>query len=222
MAQDAGVDFGAVTEAAGHEVTYDLRRESGSQQGADLSDCGGSAGRVVTVAATPCTKSGVPRKTSIMTIRDLPEMPWIGEDPVLDLANTVVGAGPGRGDVDFLADRELTRRWRARAADRGLAALSLEELERLRELVRDALDATAGQRPLTDGLRSRLNELASSAPVVFWMTGDGLLARTAGTGRRRRGRSRPREARPGRGSGPSAGAALPRPQSRHVLPGQAP
>ncbi|MEV4230453.1 hypothetical protein AB0J81_25840, partial [Streptomyces bobili] len=63
-----------------------------------------------------------------MTIRDLHEMPWIGEDPVLDLANTVVvGAGPGRGDVDFLADRELTGRWRARAADRGLAALCLEE-----------------------------------------------------------------------------------------------
>ncbi|WP_151480540.1 ABATE domain-containing protein [Streptomyces albicerus] len=112
-----------------------------------------------------------------MTIRDLQEMPWIGEDPVLDLANTVVvGAGPGRGDVDFLADRELTRRWRARAADRRLAGLPLEELERLRGLVRDALDATAGQRPLTDSLRSRLNELASSAPVVFRMTGDGLLA----------------------------------------------
>lgn len=112
-----------------------------------------------------------------MTIRDLQEMPWIGEDPVLDLANTVVvGAGPGRGDVDFFADRELTRRWRARAADRGLAALSLEELEQLRGLVRDVLDATAGQRPLTDSLRSRLNELASSAPVVFRMTGDGLLA----------------------------------------------
>ncbi|WP_017601324.1 hypothetical protein [Nocardiopsis lucentensis] len=47
-----------------------------------------------------------------MTIRDPREMPWIGEDPVLDPANTVVvGAGPGRGGVDFLADRELTRRY---------------------------------------------------------------------------------------------------------------
>ncbi|MFG3264620.1 MULTISPECIES: ABATE domain-containing protein [Streptomyces] len=111
-----------------------------------------------------------------MTIRDLHEMPWIGEDPVLDLANTVVvGAGPGRGDVDFLTDRELTGRWRARAADRRLAALSVEELERLRGLVRGALDATAGQRPLNDSLRTRLNALAASAPVVFRMTGDGLL-----------------------------------------------
>lgn len=105
-------------------------------------------------------------------------MPWIGEDPVLDLANTVVvGAGPGRSDVDFFTDRELTSRWRARAADRGLAALPLEELRRLRGLVRDALGTTAGQRPLTDSLRARLNELASAAPVVFRMTDDGLLGR---------------------------------------------
>ncbi|MCJ1676199.1 ABATE domain-containing protein [Streptomyces sp. APSN-46.1] len=111
-----------------------------------------------------------------MTIRDLQEMPWIGEDPVLDLANTVVvGAGPGRGDIDFFTDRELTRRWRARAADRRLAALPLEELERLRGLVRDALDSTAGRNPLTDRQRTRLNELASSAPIVLQMTAEGLL-----------------------------------------------
>lgn len=103
-------------------------------------------------------------------------MPWIGEDPVLDLANTVVvGAGPGRRDIDFFADRELTGRWRDRAAHRGLADLPLEELRRLREPVREALDATAGQRPLADGVRTRLNELASSAPVVFRLTDDGLL-----------------------------------------------
>jgi predicted RNA-binding Zn ribbon-like protein len=111
-----------------------------------------------------------------VTIRDLQEMPWIGENPVLDLANTVVvGAGPGRRDVDFFTDRELTRRWRARAADRGLAALPLEDLQRLRGLVRDALDAAAGPHPLADSVRTRLNELASSAPVVFRMTDDGLL-----------------------------------------------
>jgi predicted RNA-binding Zn ribbon-like protein len=110
-----------------------------------------------------------------VTIRDLHEMPWIGEDPVLDLANTVVvGAGPARGDIDFFTDRELTGRWRARA-DRRLAALPLEELQRLRGLVRDALDAAAGQRPLDDSLRTSLNELASSAPVIFQVTDDGLL-----------------------------------------------
>ncbi|MGW7053953.1 CGNR zinc finger domain-containing protein [Streptomyces sp. NPDC054887] len=112
-----------------------------------------------------------------MTIRDLQEMPWIGEGSgVLDLANTVVvGAGPRRGDVDFFADPELTRRWRERAADRALAGLPLEELGPLRGLVRDALDATAGQEPLPGGVRDGLNELASSAPVVLRLTGDGRL-----------------------------------------------
>ncbi|MFC4061299.1 ABATE domain-containing protein [Planomonospora corallina] len=122
-----------------------------------------------------------------MTIRDLQEMPWIGEDPVLDLANTVVvGAGPARGDVDFFTDRELTRRWRART-DPGLAALPMEELRRLRGLVRDALDAVARRHPLNDGLRAGLNELASSAPVIFQVTDDGLLEQreqNAGAGAR--------------------------------------
>ncbi|GAA3142888.1 hypothetical protein GCM10010466_37320 [Planomonospora alba] len=108
-------------------------------------------------------------------IRDLQEMPWIGEDPVLDLANTVVvGAGPARSDIDFFADRELTGRWRART-DRGLAALPLDELRRLRGLVRGALDAAARRHPFDDGLRTGLNELASAAPVIFQVTGDGLL-----------------------------------------------
>ncbi|WP_267245564.1 ABATE domain-containing protein [Streptomyces sp. PR69] len=111
-----------------------------------------------------------------MTMRELREMPWIGEGPVLDLANTVVvGAGPGREDVDFFADGELAGRWRERAADRALAALPLAELERLRALVRGALEATAARTALPDGVRERLNALAADAPVVFRLAGDGTL-----------------------------------------------
>ncbi|MCP3757235.1 CGNR zinc finger domain-containing protein [Streptomyces sp. TBY4] len=111
-----------------------------------------------------------------MTIRNLRAMPWIGEDPVLDLANTVIcGAGPTHADIDLFADAELTASWRARATERRLALLPLEDLTVLRDLTRAALDASAGQRALPESVRTELNELASAAPVTFLVTADGRL-----------------------------------------------
>ncbi|UGY93281.1 ABATE domain-containing protein [Streptomyces gobiensis] len=112
-----------------------------------------------------------------MTIRTLHAMPWIGEDPVLDLANTVVhGAGPERGDIDLLSDPQLLASWRDRAADRRLAGLPLADLVALRDLVRYALDAAAEEKPLPDSVRTRLNALAAAAPVIFLVDADGRLA----------------------------------------------
>ncbi|WP_380284612.1 ABATE domain-containing protein [Kitasatospora purpeofusca] len=111
-----------------------------------------------------------------MTIRDLYDLPWIGDGAVLDLANTVlVGAAQDRTDIDVLADPALTARWRARAADRRLSALPLADLVELRAPVRAALDAAAGKRAVPDGARSALNELAATAPVVLRVTADGRL-----------------------------------------------
>ncbi|MCP3821692.1 ABATE domain-containing protein [Streptomyces sp. A3M-1-3] len=111
-----------------------------------------------------------------MTIRNLHEMPWIGEDPVLDLANTVLcDAGPARGDIDLLADARLLASWRSRTLDRRLADLPLEDLTALRDLVRCALDAAAGQAALPESVRTRLNDLASAAPVTLFVSADGRL-----------------------------------------------
>ncbi|WP_037886298.1 ABATE domain-containing protein, partial [Streptomyces viridochromogenes] len=93
-----------------------------------------------------------------MSLKNLREMPWIGERPVLDVANTVVvGAGQGGGDVDLLAEPELLGAWREKARDRELADLPLEDLVELRAPVRAALDAAARQAPLPGPARARLN-----------------------------------------------------------------
>ncbi|NNJ06168.1 hypothetical protein HHX38_18845 [Streptomyces sp. PKU-MA01144] len=111
-----------------------------------------------------------------MTLRSLRAMPWIGELPVLDLANTVVrGTGTGDGDIDLLADPDLLASWRARAADRELAELPLGQLTDLRDPVRRALDAAARQAPLPDPVRTRLNALAARAPVTFHVDAAGRL-----------------------------------------------
>ncbi len=103
-------------------------------------------------------------------------MPWIGELPVLDLANTVVrGTGTGDGDIDLLADPDLLASWRARAADRELAELPLGQLTDLRDPVRRALGAAARQAPLPDPVRTRLNALAARAPVTFHVDAAGRL-----------------------------------------------
>ncbi|OII64908.1 MULTISPECIES: ABATE domain-containing protein [unclassified Streptomyces] len=112
-----------------------------------------------------------------MTLKSLRTMPWIGEDPVLDLANTVVReAGPGREDIDFFAEPELTEQWRARAADRRMAALPLDVLARLRAPVRAALEAVAEQRVPPADVRAELNRLAAAAPVRLRITEQGGLA----------------------------------------------
>ncbi|MER7898812.1 ABATE domain-containing protein [Streptomyces sp. NPDC096046] len=118
-----------------------------------------------------------------MTLKNLHEMPWIGEHPVLDLANTVVcGAGPARGDIDLLADPELRASWRSRAADWALANLPLEELTELRDPVRAVLDAAARQARLPETARTRLNDLAASAPVTFQVEKGGRLVEREGGG----------------------------------------
>ncbi|MEW2634568.1 ABATE domain-containing protein [Streptomyces sp. NPDC048389] len=118
-----------------------------------------------------------------MSLKNLHEMPWIGEDAALDLANTVVcGAGPSRGDIDLLADEELRAAWRTRAADRALAALPLEELTRLRDPARAALGAAARRARLPEAARTRLNDLAAQAPVTFEVGKDGRLTEREGGG----------------------------------------
>ncbi len=118
-----------------------------------------------------------------MSLKNLHEMPWVGAHPVLDLANTVVcGAGPARGDIDLLADGELRASWRSRTADRALADLPLEELTELRDLVRAVLDAAAQQGRLPEAARTRLNDLAASAPVTFQVGQDGRLIEREGSG----------------------------------------
>lgn len=111
-----------------------------------------------------------------MTLKSLRAMPWIGELPVLDLANTVVrGTGTGGGDIDLLADPDLLASWRARVSDRELAELPLGQLTDLRDPVRRALDAAARQAPLPDPVRTRLNALAARAPVTFHVDAAGRL-----------------------------------------------
>ncbi|MFG3310030.1 ABATE domain-containing protein [Streptomyces wuyuanensis] len=111
-----------------------------------------------------------------MTLRNLREMPWIGELPVLDLANTVlVGAGPAGEEVDLLTDPELLASWRDKTVDRELADLPLEDLADLRAPLRKALDAAARQAPLPRPARARLNALAARAPVTFRVDDTGRL-----------------------------------------------
>ncbi|UNZ21255.1 ABATE domain-containing protein [Streptomyces sp. 891-h] len=111
-----------------------------------------------------------------MPLRNLREMPWIGESPVTDLANTVlVGAGPAGEEVDLLADPQLLASWRDKAVDRQLANLPVDQLQELREPVRLALDAGARQIPLPGPARTRLNTLAAQAPVTFQVDDAGHL-----------------------------------------------
>lgn len=119
-----------------------------------------------------------------MTLREFDDMPWIGhEHPVLDLTNTVVvGAGPGRGDVDLLADPALAAVWRARLGDRGLAAEPLDALRALRTRVRAAVDAAAGGDPVPEDARRELNALARDAPVAVSLDADGRIVHTEAGG----------------------------------------
>ncbi|WP_253208244.1 ABATE domain-containing protein [Streptomyces sp. YPW6] len=112
-----------------------------------------------------------------MTVKNLREMPWIGERSVLDLANTVVvGVGRAGGDVDLLADPELLASWREKVLDRELADLPREDLAELRAPVRAVLEAAARQVPLPEPARVRLNVLAARVPVTFRVDGAGQLA----------------------------------------------
>ncbi|WP_435296396.1 ABATE domain-containing protein [Streptomyces sp. YPW6] len=112
-----------------------------------------------------------------MTVKNLHEMPWIGERSVLDLVNTVVvGAGRAGGDVDLLADPELLASWREKVLDRELADLSREDLAELRAPVRAVLEAAARQAPVPEPARARLNALAARAPVTFRVDDAGRLA----------------------------------------------
>ncbi|WP_149180415.1 ABATE domain-containing protein [Streptomyces sp. TRM49041] len=111
-----------------------------------------------------------------MSVRNVHEMPWIGEDLVFDLANTVLcGGGPAGEDLDLLADPPLLDAWRGRAADPRLAALSQPDLLTLRGPVRAALDAASRQAALPRAARERLNELAAKAPVTFHIDTAGKL-----------------------------------------------
>ncbi|WP_116245194.1 ABATE domain-containing protein [Nocardiopsis sp. FIRDI 009] len=112
-----------------------------------------------------------------MTLREFYDMPWIGhEHPVLDLTNTIViGAGPGRGDVDFLSDPGLTAAWRERLGDRALAREPLGALRALRTPLRAAVDARASGEDIPDQAREKLNALAANAPVTMRLGTDGDL-----------------------------------------------
>jgi predicted RNA-binding Zn ribbon-like protein len=116
-------------------------------------------------------------------IHALRDLPWIGEDPLFDLANTVlIGAGPAGADVDVLTDPELLRRWRQRADPR-LRARDLDSLLELRDLVRHALAARAarpedGPLRLPERIRTALNALAAGAPVTLRIDRGGQLVHT--------------------------------------------
>ncbi|RDI23143.1 putative RNA-binding Zn ribbon-like protein [Rhodococcus sp. AG1013] len=108
-------------------------------------------------------------------IRDVDEMPWIGEGRALDLANTVI-VGASRGeDLDFFTDPALTARWRQQVSDDRLARMPLERLVELRAVVREALDAAHKSEPLPPHLRARINGLAADAPLVLELDEAGLL-----------------------------------------------
>ena len=113
-----------------------------------------------------------------MVIHALRDLPWIGEDPLFDLANTVLlGAGPGGSDVDVLADPPLLARWRA-LADHRLRDQPLEDLLTWRTLIRAGLATRAdhgGSAVVTEPLRDELNQLARVAPVAFQLNPDGHL-----------------------------------------------
>ncbi|MFJ3597291.1 MULTISPECIES: ABATE domain-containing protein [unclassified Streptomyces] len=112
-----------------------------------------------------------------MSLKNVRAMPWIGEQPVLDLANTVVvGAGPAGADIDLLTDSGLLACWREKACDRELADLPAQDLTELRAPVRGVLDAAARQAPLPGPARARLNALAARAPVTFRVDDTGRLA----------------------------------------------
>ncbi|GAA3503270.1 hypothetical protein GCM10019016_103800 [Streptomyces prasinosporus] len=118
-----------------------------------------------------------------MSLKSLAEMPWIGEDGVLDLANTIVcGAGPRGGDLDLLTDDDLRASWRSRTVEPDLAVLPLERLVELRAPVREALDAATRQCPLPAAVRTLLNSLAAKAPVTFEVAEDGRLTEREGDG----------------------------------------
>lgn len=114
-----------------------------------------------------------------MSIRALPEMPWIAGSLALDLANTIVlGAGPDGRDLDILTDPELAGTWAARAGGGRLVRLSTEERIVLRGLVREAFNAAAVGAPLMGDIVDRLNQLAASAPHVLSIDPHGELAWT--------------------------------------------
>ena len=116
-------------------------------------------------------------------IQALHELPWIGEDPLFDLANTVlIGAGPAGRDIDVLSDPDLLSRWRERADPR-LRGRALDTLLRLRDLIRQALGARAdrpeaGPFRLPEQVRTALNTLAADAPVILRLDRTGQLGHT--------------------------------------------
>jgi predicted RNA-binding Zn ribbon-like protein len=112
---------------------------------------------------------------------DLLAMPWIGDDPVLAVANTVVLDDPARpetGHVDLLANRDARDTWRRKVEDLGLSNVALPELFALRTDVRSALDAVDRSAAVPEDALVRLNARAAAAPLTFALDPDGDLRTT--------------------------------------------
>ncbi|WP_187702803.1 CGNR zinc finger domain-containing protein [Dietzia sp. SLG310A2-38A2] len=116
---------------------------------------------------------------------DLFEMPWIDENSVLAIANTVViddPRQPGSGHIDLLAAGETLAVWRQKVHDPQLAGMPLAELVELRGDVRSALDAADRAVPMPEETRLRLNALAAGAPLTFAVDRAGHLQAVELTG----------------------------------------
>lgn len=109
-------------------------------------------------------------------MRDLSDMPWVGEDEVFDLSNTIALSGTTDPNIDFFANESLTQTWRSRALARDLAILPLDELIQLRRWVRAALDAADRGAKLPDAARSHLNRLSASAPITLALDSSDILS----------------------------------------------
>ncbi|QNG19509.1 hypothetical protein G4H71_17370 [Rhodococcus triatomae] len=109
-----------------------------------------------------------------VVIRDLEEMPWIGENCALDLANTIVRNAGTRPDVDFFTDARLLHRWRS-VVDRRIADVPTDQLVEWRSLVRESLVVVGESGNVPARVRIRLNALAEGAPVVLKMDEGGVV-----------------------------------------------
>lgn len=111
-----------------------------------------------------------------MALRTLSAMPWIGDSPEFDIANTVVvGAGANGSDIDLLDDPKLSRTWAAKAGGGSLAYVPIEHILKLRALLRCAFDAASIKRSPSETVLLELNRLASNAPHVAAVNGSGGL-----------------------------------------------
>jgi predicted RNA-binding Zn ribbon-like protein len=110
-----------------------------------------------------------------------PYLPWLTFPPAVDLANTVRGAPSG--DRDLLETEEQLTAWIAAERDRipdvRAASGRLDDVRRLRSLVRGALYPRAHGKPVPDQVRLMLNSLSAAAPLHVSLAPGGRIVQRA-------------------------------------------